>query len=134
MITVPLFENIHQFRVGSAVLDNVSNGVSPFQICPPYFYLATGTRLECNTYGMLTSGGGAAAMSEIRELTEAKILVPRDALELTCFVAGYSCLMDCLIGHEHAAAARCSAVICRVRFGRMIRATAGNMVRGKNSV
>ena len=45
-------------------------------------------------------------MSEIRELSEPKLLAPRDALELIGFVAGYSCLIDCLIGEDHAAAAR----------------------------
>ena len=80
--------------------------MSPFLIVPQYFHLATGTRLECNTYGMLTSGGGAASMSDIRELTDAKIQAPRDALELSCFVGGYSCLIDCLIGVNHGAAAR----------------------------
>ena len=45
-------------------------------------------------------------MSEIRELSDPKLQAPRDALELSSFVGGYSCLVDCLIGSGHAAAAR----------------------------
>lgn len=106
VISVALFESIAQFRLGSPDLDNVSEGFSPFKICTPHYHLAAGTRLECNTYGLLTSGSGVAAMSEMRELSEPKILAPRDGLELIGFVAGYSCLLDCLIGADHGAAAR----------------------------
>lgn len=45
-------------------------------------------------------------MADIRELTAPKLKSPRDALELSSFVGGYSCLMDCLIGDNHGAAAR----------------------------
>ena len=101
-----LFERISQFRLGAADTDDLVEGVSPFLICPQHYHLAAGTRLECNTYGMLTSGSGAAAMADIRELSDPKLKSPRDALELSTFVGGYSCLVDVLLGENHGAAAR----------------------------
>ena len=55
---------------------------------------------------MITSGSGAAAMSDIRELADPKLFSPRDALELMSFVGGYSCLFDVLLGENHGASAR----------------------------
>ena len=106
VVSVALFECIVQFRLGAADLDNILDGVTPFLVCPPYYHRAAGTRLECSTYDLITSGSGAAAMSDIRELSDPKLQAPRDALELSSFVGGYSCLVDCLIGEGHAAAAR----------------------------
>ena len=106
VVSVPLIECIIQFQLGSPDTDDLTRGASPFKICPQYFNQAAGTRLECSTYDMITSGSGAAAMSDIRELADPKLLSPRDALELTAFVGGYSCLMDCLLGKDHGAAAR----------------------------
>ena len=106
VVTVALFERISQFRLGAPDPDDILEGVTPFLVCPQHYHRAADARLECNTYGMITSGGGAAAMSDIRELSDAKVLSPRDPLELSCFVGGYSCLMDCLIGNDHAAAVR----------------------------
>ena len=106
VVTVALFERISQFRLGAADPDDILEGITPFLVCPQHYYRAAEARLECNTYGMITSGGGTAAMSDIRELSDAKVLSPRDALELSCFIGGYSCLMDCLIGNDHAAAVR----------------------------
>ena len=106
VVSVALFERIAQFRLGAADTDDLLEGLSPFLICPQYYHLAAGTRLECSTYGMLTSGSGAAAMSDIRELSDPKLKSPRDALELSTFVGGYSCLLDVLLGEDHGAAAR----------------------------
>ena len=106
VVSVALFECIAQFRLGAADLDNILDGITPFLVCPPYYHRAAGTRLEVNTYGLLTSGSGTATMSDIRELSDPKLQAPRDALELYSFVGGYSCLVDVLIGEGHAAAAR----------------------------
>ena len=106
VVSVALFEGISNFRLGAADPNNILEGVTPFLICPQYYHRAPGTRLDCNTYGLLTAGSGAAAMAEVRELTEPKLQAPRDATELSAFVGGYSCLVDCLIGEDHAAAAR----------------------------
>ena len=106
VVSVALFERVTQFRLGAADTDDLLEGVSPYLICPQYYHLAAGTRLECSTYGMLTSGSGAAAMSDIRELSDPKLKSPRDALELSTFVGGYSCLLDVLLGEQHGAAAR----------------------------
>ena len=106
VVSVPLIECITQYRLGSPDTDDLTRGVSPFLICPQFFPGAAGTRHECSTYDLITSGSGAAAMSDIRELADPKLLSPRDALELTCFVGGYSCLLDVLLGENHGAAAR----------------------------
>ena len=106
VVSVPLIECITQFQLGSPDTDDLTRGVSPFLICPQFYHRAAGTRLECSTYDMISSGSGAAAMSDIRELADPKLLSPRDALELTCFVGGYSCLLDVLLGENHGAAAR----------------------------
>ena len=129
VVSVALFECISQFRLGSADLDNILEGVSPFLVCPPYYHRAAGTRLECNSYGLLTSGGGAAALAEIREITAPKMQVPRDALELYSFVGGYSCLMDVLIGEAHAASARLRD---HASFWREYAPALGNMVGPEN--
>ena len=65
VVSVALFECIAQFRLGTADLDNILDGVTPFLVCPPYYHRAAGTRLEVNTYGLLTLGSGTAAMSDI---------------------------------------------------------------------
>ena len=106
VVSPALFERVSQFRLGSVDPDDILEGITPFLICPQHYHRAAGTRLECSTYGLITSGSGAAAMSDIRELTDAKVLSPRDSLELSCFVGGYSCLLDVLIGQDHGAAAR----------------------------
>ena len=106
VVSVALAERIFQFRLGAPDPDEITEGASIFLVVPQHYYLAAGTRLECNTYGMLTSGSGAASMSDIRELSDPKIQAPRDALELSCFVGGYSCLIDVLLGENHGAAAR----------------------------
>ena len=109
VVSVALFECISHFRLGAADPSNILEGVTPFLICPQYYHRAPGTRLDCNTYGLLTAGSGAAVMAEVRELTEPKLMSPRDATELSAFIGGYSCLIDCLIGDDHAAAARLRA-------------------------
>ena len=106
VVSVALFERIAQFRLGAPDTDDLEEGISPFLICPQYYHLALGTRLECNDYGMLTSGSGAASMADIRALTASKLKSPRDPLELSCFVGGYSCLLDVLLGEDHGASAR----------------------------
>ena len=106
MVSVALFESVSQFHLGAPDTDDLEEGISPFLICPQYHHLAAGTRYECNNYGMLTSGSGAASMADIQALTASKLKAPRDALELSSFVGGYSCLLDVLLGEDHGAAAR----------------------------
>ena len=106
VVSVALFEKIAQFRLGAPDTDDLEEGLSPFLICPQHYYLAAGVRRECNTYSMLASGSGAASMADLEVLTATKMNTPRDALELTNFVGGYSCLMDVLLGEDHSAAAR----------------------------
>jgi hypothetical protein len=62
--------------------------------------------MDCNTYGLLTSQSGSATIADLRTLSEPKLQSPRDALELSSFVGGYSCLVDCLLGVDHGASAR----------------------------
>ena len=106
VVSVALFERVAQFRLGAPDTDDLEEGLSPFLICPQHYHLAAGTRLECNTYGMLTSGSGAPTLADLHDLTAPKLKSPRDALELTSFVGGYSCLLDVLLGEDHGAAAR----------------------------
>ena len=106
VVSVPLYETIAQFRLGAADPDDILEGVSPFLVCPQHYHKALGTRLDCNTYGLLTSQTGSTSITDIRTLSEAKLQSPGNAPELAAFVGGYSCLMDCLIGTDHGAAAR----------------------------
>ena len=106
MVLVALFERIAQFRLGAPDTDDLEEGISPFLICPQHYHLAAGTRLECNTYDMLSSGSGTASMADLHVLTASKLKSPQDALQLSAFVGGYSCLLDVLLGEDHGAAAR----------------------------
>ena len=106
VVSVPLYECISQFRLGAADSDDILEGVSPFLVCPQHYHRANGTRLDCNTYGLLTSQSGSTTITDLRTLSEPKLQSPGDALELSAFVGGYSCLIDCLLGTDHGAAMR----------------------------
>ena len=86
--------------MGAPDPDDLLEGLTPFLVCPQYYHRATGT------YGLLTSQSGSATIADLRTLSEPKLQSPRDALELSSFVGGYSCLVDCLLGVDHGASSR----------------------------
>ena len=105
VVSVALFECVSQFRLGAEV-DNIMDGVSPFLVVPTTYYKAAATRIECNNYSMLTEGGNTASLNEIRQLSDTKMNVPQDPLQLMSFVGGYSVFVDVIFGVDHAAAVR----------------------------
>ena len=102
IVSTPLYTNIAAFELGAADLETITQGISPFLMCPVGYVKAKDTHTLTQKYLMLQGGGTSPQLSDIQQLVPSNdYSIPDNFHTLTDFIGAYSIVWDVLIGEYH---------------------------------
>jgi hypothetical protein len=102
IISPAMFVKIRFFHLGSVDLDVITEGVSPFLMCPLYSTNANATMLLMHHYMMLLDHSNQMSLSDIKQLVLSdNYNIPVDFYALVDYIGAYSVLWDVLVGQHH---------------------------------
>lgn len=102
IISTALYVNISAFELGASDLETITQGISPFLMCPTGHIKASDTTLLTQQYMLLQGEHNMPLLGDIKQLVPSNdYSVPDDFSSLTDFIGAYSVLGDVLIGPQH---------------------------------
>lgn len=101
IIATNLYVNISSFALGASDPEIITQGVSPFLMCPDGSAKAEKTAILTHEY-MLLQGETVPRLDDIRQLVPSNNYhIPEDFHTLADYLGAYSVIWDVLIGPEH---------------------------------
>ena len=102
IITTALWANISSFELGAIDLEIITQGVSPFLMCPASHTKAEQATELHNQYMMLHGDHSTPMLSDVRQLIPSNAYnIPEDLYSLVDFIGAYSVIWDVLVGSDH---------------------------------
>lgn len=102
VVSTSLWVNVSSFDLGASDLEIITQGVSPFLMCPTSYSKAKTTTILTQKYLMLQGEHSLPVLSDIQQLIPSSdYSIPDDLHTLTNFVGAYSIIWDVLIGVNH---------------------------------
>jgi hypothetical protein len=102
LISTALYTNIANFELGASDLEIITQGVSPFLMCPAASVKAEATTILTQRYMMLQGESSMPLLSDIQQLVPSSAYsIPEDLYALVDFIGAYSVLWDVLVGPHH---------------------------------
>lgn len=101
IITPELYQILATGKLSSDDLDDLTLGLSPFNVAKTYGSAATDSRARAHTYTMLYSGLGAPQLQDIVAVTKSTPNIPTTTLGYMTQSKGYATLLDGVLGTEH---------------------------------
>lgn len=101
VVSAYLFEQILNFQLGSADVDDITKGVNPFLMCPIGHVAAKGLQELNLQYTMVSSDGAIATLTDVRSLTPSNYRLPGSVYQMVEFIGALSVVIDVLLGVEN---------------------------------
>ena len=102
IISTPLYTNILAFELGASDLETITQGVSPFLMCPTGYVKAKEATTVTQKYLLLQGENNLPLLSDIQQLVPSNhYSLPDDLHSLVDFVGAYSVVWDVLVGEFH---------------------------------
>lgn len=102
IVSTALYVNISAFELGATDLQVITQGVSPFLMCPEGYIKANETTMLNRQYMMLQGEHSQPALSDINQLVPSTAYnIPEDLYALADFIGAYSIVWDILVGVHH---------------------------------
>ena len=101
VITPELYTRINEARFGTATVDDLTAGLSPFLITVGASDEAMSARGRAATFAVLQGAEAAPDLAEIRELTTAAPYMVQTLTKSLYVYKGYSVLLDIVLGIPH---------------------------------
>ena len=102
VISTVLWVNISGFELGASDLEVITQGVSPFLMCPRASLKAHATNVLTQQYLLLQGDNSLPLLSDVQQLVPSNsYTIPEDLHLLTAFIGAYSVIWDVLIGTQH---------------------------------
>ncbi len=102
VISTALWVNISGFDLGASDLEVITQGVSPFLMCPRASARANSTTLLSQQYLLLQGDNHLPLLSDVQQLIPSSAYtIPDDLHSLTAFIGAYSVIWDVLLGDHH---------------------------------
>lgn len=102
VVSTTLWVNISSFDLGASDLEVITQGISPFLMCPRSSKKANSTYLLTQRYLLLQGDNNLPLLSDIQELVPtSEYSLPEDMHALADYLGAYSVIWDVLIGEHH---------------------------------
>lgn len=102
VVSTTLYSNVSAFEVGAADLEVITQGISPFLMCPNGYMKANTTTLLTQKYMMLQGDNSLPLLTDIQQLIPTNDYnIPDDLYTLADFIGAYSVVWDILVGENH---------------------------------
>ena len=102
VVTTQLFNQIAHFELGSADLLVITNGISPFIMCPLGYSKASTEHALTQQYLMIHSETGSnPTLADVQKLLTPTYNLPDSLHQLADFIGAYSIIWDVLVGPEN---------------------------------
>lgn len=102
VVSTSLWVNISSFELGASDLEIITQGISPFLMCPTSYTKAKNTTILTQKYLMLQGEHSLPMLSDIQQLIPSNdYSIPDDLYTLADFVGAYSIIWDVLVGVNH---------------------------------
>lgn len=102
VISTGLYVNVSSFELGAADLETITQGVSPFLMCPTGHKKANTTMLLTQKYMMLQGENNLPLLGDVQQLVPSnEYSIPDDLHSLVDFIGAYSVVWDVLVGEHH---------------------------------
>jgi hypothetical protein len=102
VVTTQLFNQIVHFELGSADLSVITNGVSPFLMCPLGYSKATTEQALTQQYLMIhNESGSTPTLSDVQKLLAPTYNLPDSLHQLEDFIGAYNVIWDVLVGPDN---------------------------------
>ena len=101
IISASLYSTIASFELGALDLEDITQGVSPFLMCPRGYRKARTLTKNAQIYMEIHSGTAAPSLSQIEVVASNEYSIPENLHILVDFIGAYSVLWDVLVGEHH---------------------------------
>ena len=102
ILSTSLLTNIMEFQLGAVDLENITQGISPFLMCPEGYAKEKEVSYLTHTYLMFQGDDNKPTLEESATLVPSNSYsIPTDFHTLADFVGAYSIVWDVLIGPNH---------------------------------
>jgi hypothetical protein len=102
VVSTALWVNISSFDLGAADPEVITQGISPFLMCPRSSKKANATTVLTQKYLLLQGGANLPLLSDIHQLVPTSDYnIPEDIHALGDYIRAYSIIWDVLIGEQH---------------------------------
>lgn len=102
VVTTQLFNQIIHFELGSADLSVITNGVSPFLMCPLGYSKAATEQTLSQQYLMIhNESGSTPSLADVQRLLTPTYNLPESLHQLVDFIGAYSIVWDVLVGPDN---------------------------------
>lgn len=98
VITTQLFTQVANFELGTSDLTIITNGVSPFIVCPMGYHKAAMEQALARQYIMIHNDTGTPALADVQQLLSPNYHLPDSLHQLADFLGAYSVVWDVLVG------------------------------------
>ena len=102
IVSTALWTNISSFELGAIDLETITQGISPFLMCPAGYVKAAATTILTQKYLMLQGENNLPLLQDIQQLVPSNdFSIPDDMYSLADFIGAYSVIWDILLGIHH---------------------------------
>ena len=102
IVSTSLFTNIASLNLGAKDIEDITQGVSPFLMCPTGYRKVDDTMVLSTKYMMIHAGDTAPNMADMAALLPSKEYnLPDSVYSLVDFIGAYSIIWDVLVGTYH---------------------------------
>jgi hypothetical protein len=98
IVTTQLFNQLAHFELGSSDLSIITNGISPFLMCPRGYGKAMQAQKLSREYQMIYNGTGTPSLTDIQRIITDDYNLPDNLYQLVDFIGAYSVIWDVLTG------------------------------------
>lgn len=102
VISTALFVNISSFDLGASDLETITQGISPFLMCPSGHTKANAIMILTQKYMLLQGENNLPLLGDIQQIVPSNdYSIPDDLHSLVDFIGAYSVVWDVLVGADH---------------------------------
>jgi hypothetical protein len=102
IISASLYNNISSFELGANDLETITQGVSPFLMCPIGYVKVKHVTMVTQQFMTIHCGEGTPQLSDLKSLAPNNdYSIPSDCHSLADFIGAYSIVWDVLLGPQH---------------------------------